>query len=64
MGLHSSGRSQEAIQESSSHAADRINKNDKSKQLLKQKKKLEDAEIKVSIQVYNININININIPV
>ncbi|XP_028776513.1 uncharacterized protein LOC114733256 [Neltuma alba] len=57
MGLRSTRRKQVGIQESSSHAADRISKDAKSKQLPKQKKKLEDTEMKVSIQLYNININ-------
>ncbi|KAI9120503.1 hypothetical protein K1719_007536 [Acacia pycnantha] len=53
MGLHSNGRKQVGIQKSSSHAADRININDRSKQLPKQKKKLEDTEMKLQLECHS-----------
>lgn len=49
-GLPSNARKQVGVQKRSNHAADRVNKNDKSKQLQKQKKKLEETEMKASIQ--------------
>ncbi|KAF7804053.1 protein IQ-DOMAIN 14 [Senna tora] len=44
--LPSNSKKQAGSQKRSSHAAKEINKNDKSKQLLKQKKKLEETEMK------------------